>query len=148
LAQQKSSEQSIFGDMQSTFQNMFGHFPAQPFDMASAMETSRKNFKAIAEANQCAISGWQSLAQRQAQMVSEFIQNNSGMATEGFAESSAQEKLARQTELLNSAYQRSIANTQELAQMASQCTKEAAEVISKRVVASINEIQAATGTDE
>lgn len=126
--QQKDSR-NFFTDIQSS--------------MSQAMETSRKNFQAITEANQRAVQGWQALAQRQAEMVSQFIQDNTGAA---YAEASTEERIAASADAINAAYQRSIANSRELAQLASQCTKEAADVITKRAAAAIKEIKAGAAT--
>ncbi len=129
--QQKNSPHNFFGDVQSTWQQ--------------ALETTRKNFQAINEANQRAVQGWQTLAQRQTEMVSQFLQDN---AVPSFTQSTTEEKLAKQADIFQSVYQRSIANTQELAELATKCTKDAAEVISKRVVASMDEIKSASGSDQ
>ena len=106
--------------------------------LTQAMETNRKNFQAITEANQRAFKGWQNLAQRQTEMVSQFLQDNAGAA---YSESAAENRFAAGADAINAAYQRSIANTQELAELASQCTKEAADVITKRAADCINEIK-------
>lgn len=145
--QQKNSNTNFFADMQSTLKQMMGGLPSYPVDLTSAMETGRKNMQAITEANQRAVQGWQALAQRQTEMVTQFIQDNSGIAAQGLTEATPEAKIALQTEAVKSAYQRSLANSQELAEMVSKCTKDAADVINKRVVASLNEIKAASNTD-
>lgn len=135
--QQKKPDE-ILGDMQSTWQNMMGSFPAS---MQSLMETQRKNIQALQEANKQAMQGWQALAQRQTEMVSEFLQNNSAMAGQSMAEGTTADKIAAQADLLKSVYERSFANSRELAELAANCTKEAAEVLQKRAIASMNEIK-------
>ncbi len=122
--QQKFTPEQFFGTVQSTWEQ--------------ALETSRKNFQAVTEANQRAVQGWQALAQRQSEMVTQFLQDN-GMPsyTEG---TTTQERISKQADAIQAAYQRSIANTQELAELASKCTKDAADVISKRIAASVNEL--------
>lgn len=118
-------------------ENLFSEFQSS---LSQAMESSRKNFQAITEANQQAVRGWQALAQRQSEMVSQFLQDNAGAS---YSEAGSTEgKFAAGAEAINSAYQRSIANTQELAELASKCTKEAADVINKRAAACIKELNA------
>lgn len=104
-----------------------------------AMEANRKNFQAITEVNQRAVEGWQTLARRQAEMVTEFLQDNS---TSSFVSASTPEKFAIGAESINSVYQRSLSNTQELAELAGKCTKDAAEVISKRAQECVEEMNA------
>lgn len=103
-----------------------------------ALEASRKNMQAIAEANHRTVEGWQTLARRQAEMVTEFIQDNN---TPSFAEATTPERFARGAETLNSAYQRTLTNTQELAQLASKCTADAAAVISQRAQECLTEMK-------
>jgi phasin family protein len=106
-----------------------------------AMEANRKNLQALTEANQRAVEGWQTLARRQAEMVTEFLQDNS---TATFATATTPQKFAIGTENINSVYQRSINNTKELAELAGQYTKDAAEVITKRAQECVEEMNATT----
>lgn len=141
--QQKNSAENFFSDVQSTFKQMLNTVPAgYPFDLKTVMEAQRKNIQAITEANQRAFEGWKTLAQRQTEMVSQFMQDNSGLARETFTEGTPETKFAKQTELLKSSYEKSVQNAQELAEIAQNFATEAAEVINQRVVASLSEIKA------
>lgn len=141
--QQKNSAENFFSDMQSTLKQMMSSAPAgYPFDLKTVMEAQRKNIQAITEANQRAFEGWKTLAQRQTEMVSQFMQDNSGLARETFAEGTPEAKFAKQAELLKTSYEKSIQNAQELVGIAQGCASEAAEVINERVVASLTEIKA------
>ena len=140
--QQKNPAENFFGDMQATLKQMASAAPTGfPFDFKTMMETQRKNIQALTEANQRAFQGWQTLAQRQTEMVTQFVQDNSGMAREAFSENTPEAKFAKQTEIVKAACEKSIQNTQELAEIARQCTTEASELISQRVVASLAEIK-------
>lgn len=141
--QQKNSSENFFGDMQSTFKQMLNNVPSgYPFDFKTIMDTQRKNIQALTEANQRAFEGWKTLAQRQTEMVSQFMQDNSGLARETFTEGTPETKFAKQTELLKSSYETTMQNAQELVDIAQSCAAEAAEVINQRVVASLSEIKA------
>lgn len=141
--QQKPSPENFFSDVQSTLKQMITNVPSgYPFDFKTMMETQRKNVQAITEANQRAFQGWQALAQRQTEMVSQFMQDNSGLARDSFAEGTPEAKFAKQTELLKSSYETSVQNSQELVELAQKCAMETAEVINQRVVASLSEIKA------
>lgn len=146
--QQKNSAGNFLNDMQSTFKEMMSSVPtAAPFDFKAMMEAQRKNFQAITEANQRAFQGWQALAQRQTEMVSQFVQDNSGMASEAMAESTPQDKLAKQAEMIKMVCAKSISNTQELAEILRQSTADTAEVLNRRVVASLAEIKSTAKKD-
>lgn len=138
--QQKNSAENFFNDMQTTLKDMVGTMPsAAPFDFKAVLEAQRKNFQAITEANQRALQGWQTLAQRQAEMVSQFVQDNSGLARDAMAEGTPQDKFARQTEIFKNACQKSILNTQELGEIMRKCTVDTAEVLNRRLSAGLSE---------
>lgn len=145
--QQKNSADNFFQAMQSNWKDMMTGAPASPFDMKGMMEASRKNFQAMSDLNKQALQGWKTLAQRQSEMVSQFIQDNAGLPTEVMSDVPADQKIARQTAAIQDAYQRSIANTQELAGIAAKCTKDAADIINNRIVATMSEIRVA-GTED
>lgn len=141
--QQKNAAESFFTDLQSTFKDMLGSVPtATPFDLKTIMEAQRKNFQALTEANQRAFQGWQALAQRQAEMMSQFVQDNSGLARETMSEGTPQDKFAKQAEIIKGAYKKSVLNSQELGEIVRKCTMETADVLNRRVVASVAEFKA------
>ena len=141
--QQKNSAENFFSDMQSTLKQMLNNVPSgYPFDFKTVMDAQRKNIQALTEANQRAFEGWKTMAQRQTEMVSQFMQDNSGLARETFTEGTPEAKFAKQTELLKTSYEKSVLCAQELTEIAQNCASEAAEVINQRVVASLGEIKA------
>jgi len=141
--QQKNSAENFFSDMQSTFKQMLGNAPtAYPFDFKTMMEAQRKNIQALTEANKCAMQGWQALAQRQTEMVSQFVQENSGIARETFADGTPQDKIAKGTEMMKSSIEKSIQNSQELVELCRKCVGDAAEIINQRTMATMNEMKA------
>ena len=146
--QQKNSADNFLQAMQSNWQDILTGAPASPFNIKAVMEANRKNFQAMADINKQAIQGWQMLAQRQSEMVSQFIQDNATLPSSVLTDEPPQQKIARQSAAIQSAYQRSFENTRELAGIASKCTKDAAEIINKRIVSSLSEIRAATKTQE
>lgn len=140
--QQKNPAENFFEDVQATWKQLLNKTPSgYPFDMKSVMDAQRKNIQAITEANQRAFEGWKELAQRQTEMVSQFMQDNSGLARETMTEGTPEAKFAKQTELLKASYEKSVQNAQELADIAQSCANDAAEVINQRVVASLTEIK-------
>ncbi len=145
--QQKNPAENFFTDVQSSLKQLMSTVPtAYPFDFKTIMETQRKNIQAITEANQRAFQGWQSLAQRQTEMLSQFVQDNSGLARETFTEGTPEAKFAKQAELVRTSYEKTVENAQELVEIASKCTKDASEVINRRVVATFNEIKSKSKT--
>ena len=140
--QQKNPAANFFTDMQSTMKQMMDSVPtSNPFDLQTVLEAQRKNIQALTEANQCAMAGWQNLAKRQAEMVSEFVQNNSGLAKQTLSTTAPQETLAKQAEIAKTVYEQSIQNTRELTEIVRKNAADTAEVISRRLTAGFGEIK-------
>jgi len=148
MQQKPQAADAFFTQFQNTMKDMMAGGSAFPVDVKTMMEMQRKNMQAMAELNQRTVQGWQALAQRQAEMVSDFLQDNSTLARESFTEGTPEQKMARQTEMFKKAYQRTLANSQELTQIVTSCTKEAGELINKRVLATLNEIKASGTKDK
>lgn len=147
--QQKNSAGNFFTDMQATMKQMMENAPGSyPVDLKTILEAQRKNVQALTEANKRAMQGWQALAMRQAEMVTDFMQGNSGLARETFSDTAPEEKLARQADLIKNSYETSVNNAQELVEMMTKCTKDAAEVINRRITASFGEVKNSAKKDD
>lgn len=141
MAQDQDNTPNGFG-FQPDFSSLFTTMPnALPAAAKLLMETQRRNYQAMAEAQKAVMESWQTLAQRQMRLMSQFMQDNAGMAQEIMKEGTPEEKVARQADIFKKAYETSVAQTQELASMMSQSGKETAEIINRRFSASINEIK-------
>ncbi|HET6182598.1 MAG TPA: TIGR01841 family phasin [Acetobacteraceae bacterium] len=112
------------------------------FDMQAVTEAGRRNMEAIAAANRVAMEGAQSFARRNMeimqQAMSEMTEALRGLAT---AEA-PHEKAARQAELVKAAYQRAVANIQELSEMIQRSNAEALAVLNKRFTEALDELKA------
>ncbi len=140
----KYSAQNIFASMQESMKAAMEIAPTTPaFDMKTAMEIQRKNMQAITDVNQTVMNGWQELARRQAAMMAEFIQSNSAIAKDITAE----DMIHRQTDVIKNVCQKSMANSQELIEMMRQNNLQTAEVISERLMNSMNEIKNSVKSD-
>lgn len=143
--QQKNPAANFFSDMQSTMKQMMESAPtANPFDFKTVLEAQRKNIQALTEANQCALNGWQNLAKRQAEMVTQFVQDNSGLATQSLSPAAPQETLAKQTELLKSVCEQTLQNAREITEIVRKNTVDTAEIVNRRLLDGFGEIQNTT----
>ena len=128
---------------ESNFTKALSQYQGIPVDMKSLMETQRKNWQALGEAQQLAVANMQAIAQRQSEIMSQIAEDNSSIAKEFVSEGTPEEKIAKNAELFKRFYERTIKNAQELSTMISKSNTEASNVISKRVSASMNEIKEA-----
>lgn len=126
---------------QSDFGKLFENYQASPFDLKSLLETQRKNVQAISEANQLAMNNLQTIAQRQAEILSQIVDDNSAIAKQMMTEGTPEEKIAKNAKMFKSIYERTVGNMKELSEMINKSNQEASAIINKRVTASMNEIQ-------
>ncbi len=130
------------------FTKLFENYQSIPFDMKAFLETQRKNLQAISEAQQTAMEGVQALAQRQAEIISQMVEDNSSLAQGALKEGTPEEKMAQNADIFKAAYERSIENMNELSELINKSNQNATKIINKRVTASVNELKAAIKTGE
>lgn len=128
--QQKNNFPNFFEGIQTSLEDM--------------METGRKNFQAMTEANQRTMQGWQMMAKRQTEMATQFMQDNSTLAREAMSVQEPEGKLAKQTELMKTTVEKTLANAQELAEILRQTAAESAEVINRRVMENMDNVKSKT----
>lgn len=112
------------------------------FDLEAAVAAQRKNIEALTAANQAAVQGLQAVAQRQAEILSQAINEVSTVAQQlSGAGTNPQELTAKQAELARKAFEQALANARELAEMVSKSNTEAFAIINKRVTESLQELK-------
>jgi phasin family protein len=137
------AQKNPFADFfsQNDFAKLFENYQSAPFDLKALLETQRKNVQAISEANQIAMGNLQTIAQRQTEILSQIVEDNSSLAKELMTEGTPEEKIAKNAKLFKNIYERTVGNMQELSEMINKSNQEASKIINKRVTATMNEIQ-------
>ena len=121
---------------------MLGDVKIPGFDMQAIMDAQRKNIEALTAANQTAVQGIQAVAQRQAEILSQAMNEVSTVAQQlASSASNPQEMTAKQAELVRTAFEHALANARELAEMVSKSNTEAFAIINKRVTESLQELK-------
>ncbi|WP_445680620.1 phasin family protein [Radicibacter daui] len=123
------------------FTKLMADFKVPGVDMNALVTAQRKNIEALTQANQLAFEGVQAVLRRQTEIFRQTMEEANVMLRELMAASAPEEKVAKETELLKAAFEKALGNMTELAEMVSKSNKEAADVISKRVVASLDEVK-------
>lgn len=126
---------------QNDFTRAFEQFQNLPFDIKDLMETQRRNVQALTEAQQQAIEDMQAIAQRQAEVLSQLVEDNSNIAKSILSEGTPEEKIAKNADLFKKVYERTVNNMRDLSEMINKSNIEAGNIINKRVAASMNEIK-------
>ena len=120
---------------------MVGDFKLPGVDMESLLAAQRKNIEALTAANRLALEGVQAVAQRQAEILRQTMEETSKMVSDLMAAGTPEDRVAKQADLMKSAFEKALANMRELAEMIAKSNTEAAEVISKRVSENLEEIK-------
>jgi phasin family protein len=113
-------------------------------DVRGMMETQRRNLQTMAEAGRMVMTNWQAMMQRQAEMASTFAQTQSEIFREGLKEGTPEEKIARQADMFKKAYEASVEQSRDMADMMMKANRETADMMQKRVRCTLNEMREMT----
>ncbi len=136
-----SASKNAFSFTDVDFTKYMADFRVPGFDADKITETHKKNVEAITQANQIVYETFQTLARRQFDMVRENMETTSEMAKELMNGSAPEQKVAKQADLISKAFERTISNYRELADMYAKSQNETTDIVSKRVVDSFSEIK-------
>ncbi|HUB15733.1 MAG TPA: TIGR01841 family phasin [Acetobacteraceae bacterium] len=145
---QSKSGSSAFGDAAAAgdFAKLFSEMklPSLP-DMEAFVAANRRNIETFTAANRVAMEGAQAVARRNM----EIMQQNMTELTECMqalaAAEGPQAKAVKQAEMLKQAYERAVANMQELRDLIQQSNTEALALINKRFAEAMDEVKALAG---
>ena len=120
---------------------MLGDVKIPGFDMEAVVTAQRKNIEALTAANQAAVQGMQAVAQRQAEILSQAMNEVSSVAQELSSAGNPKDMTTKQADLVRKAFEQALANMRELAEMVSKSNTEAFAIINKRVTESLQELK-------
>ena len=129
-----------FGDFVD-FSKFAEQFKVPGVDSKALIETQRKNVEAVTQANRVALEGLQAITQRQAEILRQAMEEGVKVVREMAKPGQPVEKFAAQADLLKQAYELSLANARELAEMGAKSNTEAADVLTHRFAASLDELK-------
>ena len=111
-------------------------------DVDKLIEMHRKNIDALEQSAQVASGGAESLADKQREMIETAFREAAAMARDFRPTGDPKEILAKQTEFAKKAFDITVQNTRDVAQLATQTTTDASKVIRDRLRESLNELGA------
>ena len=120
---------------------MMSEFKIPGVDMEGMMAAQRKNIEAVQAANKLALEGLQAVAQRQTEVLRQTMEEMSKMMSEMMSAGTPEDRVAKQADLMKAAFERTLSNMREMAEMIAKSNTEAAEVISTRVSENLEEIK-------
>lgn len=127
--------------MLGEFTKMMEQFKLPGIDVAAIMQARRKDFDALAAANQVALQGMQSLGQKQAEILQTTLTQLQSLVQQVTLSGSTTEKSAKAGELVQQALHNTLTNMQELAEAGYKAQSDTFAVVSKRAQENIQELQ-------
>jgi phasin family protein len=126
---------------ENDFTKMFSEFKIPGLDMQSLVATQRRNIEAVQTANQLAIEGVQAVMRRQTEILRQMVEESSTVLRDMMATGAPEQKIAQQTEIVKSAFEKALGNLRELSEMVAKSNTEAADVLTKRIGESLTELK-------
>lgn len=123
------------------FTKIFSDYRMPGIDFDSLMAAQRKNIEAVTLANRVAMEGMQAVAQRQAEILRQTMEEASKVAQELMVQGSPEDRLAKQTDVAKIAMEKALTNMRELSEMVTKSNNEAFSLINKRVADSLEELK-------
>lgn len=121
-----ANQTNPFGDVTK----MMEQFKMPGVDMSAIVEARRKDIEALTEANQAVLASMQALAAKQTAMMTEAMQGMQA-AAQGMLSGGLPDP-AKQGEVMRQAFEKTLADMKELADMARQAQTEALSHITQR----------------
>jgi len=111
------------------------------FDVKTVLDIQRRNVEALTAANQTIAQGLRTVTQRQGEIARQSVKQFQDLAS--FKPASVRETLVKQIDLTKTSYEKNVADARELGDIVAKVGTEAADILSRRVVASLDEVKAA-----
>jgi phasin family protein len=118
-------------------------FKLSGFDVNTVVDIQRRNFEALTAANQTVVQGLQTVMQRQGEIARQSVKQFQDLASFKPNSASVTETLVKRIDLTKTSYEKNVADARELGDIVAKVGTEAADILSRRVVASLDEVKAA-----
>lgn len=122
---------------------MMSDFKVPGVDMDVVLQSQRKNIEALTAANQLAMEGVQAVARRQMEILRQTMEETASTVQGMMSAGTPEEGVVKQADLVKTAFEQALINMKEMAEMIAKSNYDAADVISKRISANLDEIKAA-----
>jgi len=113
------------------------------FDVTTVLDIQRRNVEALTAANQTIAQGLQTVVQRQGEIARQSVKQFQDLVSFTPSSASVRETLVKRIDLTKTSYEKSVADARELGDIVAKVGTEAADILSRRVVASLDEVKAA-----
>lgn len=131
-------------DMMRAFTSM--KMPGLP-DFQAFADAQKRNLEALTTANKLAMEGAQAVGRRNMEIIQQVMaEMTQAMQSLGNVEGSPNAKAAQQAEMMKAAYERAVANMQEIAELIQKSNGEAVGVLNRRFAEALEEVKSLVKT--
>jgi phasin family protein len=123
------------------FAEMARQFQVPGVDFSQLMEEGRKNIEAVQQANQAIADGWQEIAEKQAEVFRESMEQMQQAFGEGSGSAAAD--LEGQAQVARERFEQALDNMRQMAEIAAESQSKAIEVIRARIEENISAVTGA-----
>jgi len=116
-------------------------FSLPGFDFGAILDMQRKNVEAFTAASQTFTQGLQTVAKRQSEIARQQVEQFQSLLSTAAPTAKVEDNLVKQADLVKAAYEKNVSNARELQDILTKVTTEASDILSRRVVASLDEIK-------
>ena len=120
--------------------------PFVPFDTETFIAAQQRNIDAFASAGQIVVDGVRTIAQRQGEMMQSSVDQLMSVSQDAFAMKATDLQPADQFAKAKAQYEAAVNNAKELAEIAMKAQGEAVAVLSKCVMANIDDLKSIAKT--
>jgi phasin family protein len=113
------------------------------FDVTTVLDIQRRNVEALTAANQTIAQGLQTVVRRQGEIARQSAKQFQDLLF--VKPTSVEETLVKQIDVAKTSYEKTVADARELGDIVAKVGSEAVDILSRRVVASLDEVKAAAG---
>lgn len=140
------ADKKPYADLKSVmdqFSSLMQGLKVPGIDMDEVLAAQRKNVEACTKAAQIAAEAASAVARRQVELARQALAEATSLMRDYNLGSRPEEMMARQAELAKKAFETSLLNARELAEMVGKSSEEAFQVVQKRVSEGLEEIHRA-----
>ena len=127
----------------SSFNSFAKLFQVPGFGINTVVDIQRRNVEALTAANQTIAQGLQTVVQRQGEIARHSVKQFQDLVSFKPSSTSVTETLVKQIDVAKTSYEKNVTNARELGDLVAKVGLEAADILSRRVVASLDEVKAA-----
>jgi phasin family protein len=113
------------------------------FDVTTVLDIQRRNVEALSAANQTIAQGLQTVVRRQGEIARQSAKQFQDLLSVKPSSTSVEETLVKQIDVAKTSYEKTVADARELGDLVAKVGSEAVDILSRRVVASLDEVKAA-----